>query len=205
MQVSVTRVLSVLLLVLSAVSLVACMSHEDAKVTKRVFFDIEHEGKSIGRIVIGLYGDVAPKTVANFAGLAERPEGKGYPGSIFHRVIPQFMIQGGDYTRGDGRGGASLWGGQFDDESFDLRHDREGVLSMANAGPDTNGSQFFITTVQTPWLDGRHVVFGRVLSGMNVVKYIEGVPTSPGDRPVSNVVIADSGVLEGDANARDEL
>ena len=131
MQVSVTRVLSVLLLVLSAVSLVACMSHEDAKVTKRVFFDIEHEGKSIGRIVIGLYGDVAPKTVANFAGLAERPEGKGYPGSIFHRVIPQFMIQGGDYTRGDGRGGASLWGGQFDDESFDLRHDREGVLSMA--------------------------------------------------------------------------
>ena len=205
MQVSVTRVLSVLLLVLSAVSLVACMSHEDAKVTKRVFFDIEHEGKSIGRIVIGLYGDVAPKTVANFAGLAERPEGKGYPGSIFHRVIPQFMIQGGDYTRGDGRGGASLWGGQFDDESFDLRHDREGVLSMANAGPDTNGSQFFITTVQTPWLDGRHVVFGRVLNGMNVVKYIENVPTSPGDRPVSNVVIADSGVVEGDANARDEL
>lgn len=205
MQVSVTRALSVLLLVLSAVSLVACMRHEDAKVTKRVFFDIEHEGKSIGRIVIGLYGDVAPKTAANFAGLAERPEGKGYPGSIFHRVIPQFMIQGGDYTRGDGRGGASLWGGQFDDESFDLRHDREGVLSMANAGPDTNGSQFFITTVQTPWLDGRHVVFGRVLSGMNVVKYIEGVPTNTGDRPVSNVVIADSGVVEGDANARDEL
>lgn len=189
MQVSVTRVLSVLLLVLSAVSLVACMSHEDAKVTKRVFFDIEHEGKSIGRIVIGLYGDVAPKTVANFAGLAERPEGKGYPGSIFHRVIPQFMIQGGDYTRGDGRGGASVWGGQFDDESFDLRHDREGVLSMANAGPDTNGSQFFITTVPTPWLDDKHTVFGQATGGLEVIHKIEHTPVRRGDRPIDPIEI----------------
>lgn len=183
------------------------LSHKDAKVTNFVYFDMEHGDKSIGRITMGLYGDVTPKTVENFVTLAQRGNGEGYEGSKFHRVIKNFMIQGGDYTRGDGRGGKSIWGGSFPDENFALEHEVPGILSMANAGQDTNGSQFFITTVATPHLNGRHVVFGRVVDGMEVVRYIETVSTRPGDAPKEEVVIAKSGILPKAAlkTAKDEL
>jgi peptidyl-prolyl cis-trans isomerase-like 1 len=141
---------------------------------------------NMGTIEIELFADKTPKTVENFVGLAE----KGYyNGVIFHRVIKNFMIQGGDPT-GTGRGGASYWGGKFEDEFVsDLKHDGPGVLAMANAGPNTNGSQFFITLVPTPWLDGKHTVFGKVIDGMDVVKAIGEVKTAAGDKPVKDVVM----------------
>ncbi|MFC2103266.1 peptidylprolyl isomerase [Bacteroidota bacterium] len=141
---------------------------------------------SMGAVEIELFADQTPKTVENFTGLA----GKGYyNGVIFHRVIKNFMIQGGDPT-GTGRGGASFWGGKFEDEFVSsLKHDGAGILSMANAGPNTNGSQFFITLVATPWLDGKHTVFGKVIGGMDVVTAIGETKTAPGDKPVVDVVM----------------
>ncbi|KAJ1530859.1 hypothetical protein ONE63_005702 [Megalurothrips usitatus] len=168
----------------------------EVRVTDQVYFDISIGGEDAGRIVFGLFGEVAPRTVRNFVALArDGVNGRTYAGSSFHRVVRKFMVQGGDIVNGDGTGSVSIYGDHFEDETFDIKHNGPGILSMANAGKDSSGCQFFITTISTPWLDGKHTAFGKVIDGQDVVHKIELQPTDSADRPLKPVVVRACGVI----------
>ncbi|XP_061957597.1 peptidyl-prolyl cis-trans isomerase CYP21-1-like isoform X2 [Populus nigra] len=178
---------------------------QDYEITHRVYLDIDIDGQRQGRIVIGLYGEVVPKTAENFRALCTGTKHKGasgkalhYKGIPFHRIISGFMIQGGDVVYGDGRGSDSIYGSVFPDENFKIKHSHAGVVSMVNSGPNSNGSQFFITTIKASWLDGEHVVFGKVIQGMDIVYAIEGGAGTYSGKPRKKVIIADSGEIPKD-------
>lgn len=162
-----------------------------------VFMDIVTDQEHLGKIHIKLFSNVVPYTCENFKKLCtSKDRNMSYVGSPFHRIIKGFMIQGGDFTKGNGTGGLSIYGEKFPDENFAISHDRKGLLSMANSGPDTNGSQFFITTSETPHLDGKHVVFGEIVKGYHVVKKIEKLKTDHNDRPFHECTIKRCGLVK---------
>lgn len=165
-----------------------------AQTRSKVFLDVTADGRPLGRIVIELRADVVPKTAENFRALCTGEKGFGFKGSTFHKVVPQFMLNGGDFTNHNGTGGKSIYGAKFADENFTLKHTGPGVVSMSNSGPNTNGSQFMICTVATPWLDGKNVVFGQVVTGMDVVGKIENLGTSAG-KTTARIVIENCGQL----------
>ena len=189
---------------LSALVLLVALAAADTldTVTQKVFFDIHKNGQPAGRLVFGLFGNTVPKTAANFATLADGCAGIGlsgkplaYKGSKFHRIIRDFMAQGGDFTKDNGTGGESIYGAKFEDENFILKHTKPGLLSMANSGADTNGSQFFMTFVETPWLDGKHVVFGEVLEGWEILGEMNRLGSRDGTDRSTEWLIADSGIV----------
>lgn len=189
---------------LSALVLLVALAAADTldTVTQKVFFDIHKNGQPAGRLVFGLFGNTVPKTAANFATLADGSAGIGlsgkplaYKGSKFHRIIRDFMAQGGDFTKDNGTGGESIYGAKFEDENFILKHSKPGLLSMANSGADTNGSQFFMTFVETPWLDGKHVVFGEVLEGWEILGEMNRLGSRDGTDRSTEWLIADSGIV----------
>ena len=190
--------------IISLISSLVAIAFADTldTVTEKVYFDIEVDGQKEGRIVFGMFGDTVPKTVKNFSTLCDGSAGTGnsgkplhFKGSSFHRIIPGFMAQGGDFTNGNGTGGESIYGNKFADENFTLQHTKPYLLSMANAGPNTNGSQFFITFKETPWLNGRHTVFGEVIEGQEIVEAMEKIGSGSG-KTSKTVTIVDSGRLE---------
>ncbi|XP_076632943.1 peptidyl-prolyl cis-trans isomerase B isoform X1 [Colletes latitarsis] len=190
------RTMKILLTIACLVAVVATLENDSLQVTEQVYFDVMIDDHPVGRIVVGLFGDVAPKTVKNFVTLATTGvAGKTYKGSRFHRVIRKFMIQGGDVENGDGSGSISIYGKYFEDENFDIGHNGPMFVSMANAGKNTNGCQFFITTIPTPWLDGKHTVFGKIVTGQDVVFKIEQTKTDADDIPIKPVVIFDCGTI----------
>lgn len=178
------------------------INYED--ITLNPYFDMKIGNSDLGRITFQLFDDDVPLTCKNFRFLCSnglfKKEKPSYQDTSFHRVIKDFMIQGGDITRGDGTGGYSIYGEQFKDENFNLTHNQPGMLSMANSGPDTNNSQFFITTKKTPWLDNKHVVFGIIISGFDIIKKIEDTDIDNNDKPVEDIIISKCGLLHPDKN-----
>ncbi|XP_010941301.1 peptidyl-prolyl cis-trans isomerase CYP21-1 isoform X1 [Elaeis guineensis] len=175
---------------------------KEPEITHRVYFEVDIDGQRTGRIVVGLYGKVVPKTVENFRALCTGEKGKGasgknlhYKGTPFHRIISGFVIQGGDIIHGDGKGSESIYGSTFPDENFTIKHSHAGIVSMVNSGPDSNGSQFFITTIKASWLDGEHVAFGKVIQGMDTVYAIEGGAGTYSGKPRKKVIIVDCGEI----------
>nr|XP_023026016.1 peptidyl-prolyl cis-trans isomerase-like isoform X1 [Leptinotarsa decemlineata] len=183
--------------VLATLLMTCWASSSEYKVTDRIYFDVRKDNQMLGRIILGLFGEVAPDTCENFKTIALKGiSGRSYVGTKFHTAISRVMIQGGDIVNNDGTGSVSIYGDYFKDENFTIKHDSPGLLVMANKGPNTNGCQFFITTMATPWLDGKNVVFGKVLKGEEIVHKIEHMKTDVNDKLLSNVYISEVGIIE---------